>query len=259
MRVVTLGDLILDVVVRLDEPLAPGADRVAETRVGAGGQAANVAAWAAALGADARYVGKRGADAAGELATRELAAHGVEVAGPVEGRNGVVVSIAAAADRTMASDRGSAVELRADELDPNWFRCDALHVSGYALHREPMAAAAVLAADTARHEGARVSVDLGAWTGIDDAFRARLAELAPDLLFADERERDALGPFDASWVVKRGADGIVVDGSPYAALPVDVVDTTGAGDALAAGFLVGGPGLGLEAARRCCAKLGAMP
>jgi sugar/nucleoside kinase (ribokinase family) len=37
------------------------------------------------------------------------------------------------------------------------------------------------------------------------------------------------------------------------------VDTTGAGDALAAGFLIGGPELGLDAAARCCAKLGAMP
>src|SRR5437867_10769376 len=99
MRVTTLGDLLLDVIVRLDEPLAPGSDRVAQTRVGAGGQAANVAAWAAALGARARFVGKRGADTAGELATRELAGHGVEVTGPVEGRTGVVVSLASAGDR----------------------------------------------------------------------------------------------------------------------------------------------------------------
>jgi sugar/nucleoside kinase (ribokinase family) len=45
----------------------------------------------------------------------------------------------------------------------------------------------------------------------------------------------------------------------HPAVPVEVVDATGAGDALAAGFLVGGPQLGLEAAARCCAKLGAMP
>jgi sugar/nucleoside kinase (ribokinase family) len=110
--VVTLGDLLLDIVVRLDQPLAPGSDRTtAVTRAGAGGQAANVAAWAAALGAQARFVGKRGADMAGELAARELGGHGVEVAGPVNGRTGVVVSLVAAGDRTMASDRGSAPEL----------------------------------------------------------------------------------------------------------------------------------------------------
>src|SRR5262249_57574137 len=72
LRVTTLGDLLLDVIVRLDGPLVTGADRSADTLVCAGGQAANVAAWAAALGAEARFVGKRGADAAGELAAREL-------------------------------------------------------------------------------------------------------------------------------------------------------------------------------------------
>src|SRR5579871_5426897 len=106
MQLVSLGDLILDVVVGLDGPLVPGDDRLATTSVGAGGQAANVAAWAASLGADARYVGKRGADAAGTLAAAELLAHGVELAGPATGRNGVVVSIAAAGERSMASDRG---------------------------------------------------------------------------------------------------------------------------------------------------------
>ncbi len=113
MRLVSLGDLILDVVVHLDGPLVAGDDRPATTRVGAGGQAANVAAWAAALGAESRFVGKRGADAAGELASRELAAYGVELAGPVEGRNGVVVSIASGGERSMASDRGSATRARA--------------------------------------------------------------------------------------------------------------------------------------------------
>jgi sugar/nucleoside kinase (ribokinase family) len=259
LRVTTLGDLLLDVIVRLDGPLVTGADRPAETRVCAGGQAANVAAWAAALGAEARFVGKRGADAAGELAAAELRAYDVEVAGPVEGRTGVVVSVADGGERSMASDRGSATALRADELDTAWLDCDALHVSGYALHGEPAASAALHAAWLARACGAKISLDLGAWPAIDDAFRARARALAPDLVFADERERDAFGPLDAAWVVKRGADGIVVDGEARPAVPTDVVDTTGAGDALAAGFLVGGPALGLEAAARCCAKLGAMP
>jgi sugar/nucleoside kinase (ribokinase family) len=259
VRLTAFGDLILDVIVRLEGALVVGDDSVAETRVGAGGQAANVAAWAAALGAEARFVGKRGADAAGEIVTRELRSRGVAVDGPAEGRNGVVVSIAAAGDRTMASDRGAAPELRPDELDESWFECDALHVSGYALAREPIADAAEHAATLARAAGARVSVDLSASTLVDDTFRARVRALAPDVVFANERERDALGPLDASWVVKRGPEGVVVDGEPYAAVAVDAVDTTGAGDALAAGWLVGGTRLGLEAAARCCARLGAMP
>ena len=64
-------------------------------------------------------------------------------------------------------------------------------------------------------------------------------------------------------VLKRGAAGIVVrDEAGETRLPAhaaEVVDTTGAGDALAAGFLVGGPHQALEAAARCVSKLGAMP
>ena len=63
-----------------------------------------------------------------------------------------------------------------------------------------------------------------------------------------------------TWVLKRGAAGIVVDGVAHAAHPAEaVLDTTGAGDALAAGFLVGGPELGLDAAARCVARLGSLP
>src|SRR5436190_23925975 len=110
MRIVCLGDLLLDVVVRLDEPLAAGADAIAVTRAGPGGQAANVAAWAAALGAETRFVGKRADDAAGRLAADEFARRGVDFVGPgVGGHGGIVASLVSAdGDRTMASDRGVA-------------------------------------------------------------------------------------------------------------------------------------------------------
>src|SRR5687768_9920197 len=132
MLVCTVGDLLLDVIVRLDGPLSPGDDATATTRTGAGGQAANVAAWAAALGARARLLAKRGDDAAGSVCAAELADRGVEVVGPVSGRTGVVVSLVGAnGERTMCSDRGASPELDADELDPAWLAgCDVLHVSG---------------------------------------------------------------------------------------------------------------------------------
>jgi sugar/nucleoside kinase (ribokinase family) len=259
MHITTLGDLLLDVIVRLEAPLAPGDDQTATTSTGPGGQAANVAAWAAALGAEARFVGRVGADAAGELLVRELRARGVEVCGPVAGRTGVVVSIASAGDRTMASDRGAAPELAPQDLDPAWFDCKVLHLSGYSLLREPVASAAATAAAHARDRGATISFDISTSTLVDDAFRARARSLAPDLVFATETEREAMGDLETRWVLKRGARGLTVDGRDHAAVDVEVVDTTGAGDALAAGFLVGGAGLAIETAARCCTRMGAMP
>jgi sugar/nucleoside kinase (ribokinase family) len=247
------------VIVRLDGQLVTGDDQMSNTSTGPGGQAANVAAWAAALGAEARFVGRVGDDPAGEIVLRALRDRGVEHRGPVAGRTGVVVSIAAAGDRTMASDRGSAPELSAHDLDPSWFDCDVLHVSGYALLCEPIAGAAAAAAGHARAHGATVTLDVSAWTLVDDAFRARAAALAPEAVFATEREQEALGALDTRWVLKRGARGLRVDGADYPAAEVEVVDATGAGDALAAGFLVGGPELGVATAARCCAQMGAMP
>src|SRR5690348_18300162 len=84
MRIATFGDVLLDVIVRLEQPLARGDDVRAATTTGAGGQAANVAAWAAFLGADARCISKRGNDAAGELVAHELGERGVELVGPVD-------------------------------------------------------------------------------------------------------------------------------------------------------------------------------
>jgi sugar/nucleoside kinase (ribokinase family) len=277
LRIATLGDVLLDVVVLLSEPLAAGGDVRASNRAGAGGQAANVAVWAAELGAEeARCISKRGDDPAGELVARELAAHGVELAGPVApGPTGVVVSIVGDGDRALASDPGVAPNLAPEELDAAWVACDVLHLSGYALLREPIAAAALLAARLAREQGARVSVDVAAWTEIRSygpvQFRELLDVLAPDILFATEAEWELLGGAYLSapvGVLKRGARGCTVftDDAKldFAPLDSEVVDPTGAGDALAAGFLLGGSleeaaRRGLEAAARCVAKVGSMP
>jgi sugar/nucleoside kinase (ribokinase family) len=276
LRIATFGDVLLDVVVLLAEPLTPGGDVRASNRAGAGGQAANVAAWAAELGAQARCVGKRGDDPAGELVARELAARGVELVGPVAaGATGVVVSIVREGDRSLASDPGVAPSLAPEELDAAWMECDVLHVSGYALLREPVAGAALLAARLAREQGGRVSVDVAAWTEIRSygpvRFRQLLDELAPDVLFATEAEWELLGGAYLSapvGVLKRGARGCTVFSADakldFAAVDAEVVDPTGAGDALAAGFLVGGSleeaaRRGLDAAARCVATVGSMP
>ena len=272
MKICSLGDLMLDLIVRLEQPLAHGDDTRVVTRVSAGGQAANVAAWAAALGAQSILVAKRGGDIPGRLVAAEVSGRGVELLGPMEpGRNGVVVSLVETdGERSMLSDPGVAPELRAEELQTEWFQdCDALYISGYALLRSPIELAAARAAAAVHTQGGIVAVDLSTWRAIRDfgaeRFLTCLQKLEPDVLFGSERELAELGPDSPAktLVLKRAADGVVVIGgsgrSEHAALPVEAVDTTGAGDALAAGFLVGGIDLGLEAAARCVSKLGAMP
>ena len=272
MILCALGDLMLDLIVRIERPLARGDDTPAVTRAGAGGQAANVAAWAAALGAQSRLIAKWGGDTPGRLVAAEVGARRVEVLGPMApGRNGVVVSVVEPnGERSMLSDPGVAAELRPEDLQPEWLSgCDALYVSGYALLRDPVGAAGVAAAQAVREEGGVVSVDLSTWSSIRsfgaDRFRDRITELEPDVVFATELELEELGgaPDAETIVLKRGPSGAVVrrgnEETEHEAREADVVDSTGAGDALAAGFLVGGIELGLEAAARCVSKLGAMP
>ncbi len=128
--------------------------------------------------------------------------------------------------------------------------------------------AALAAATVVRGQGARVSVDLSGTSVLEalgvDRVRELIEGLAPETLFGNEDELAVAGELDVpTVVVKRGASGCLVrrgdDVEELPAVPTEVVDTTGAGDALAAGFLLGGPTLGLQAAARCVAVMGAFP
>ena len=262
MRIVTLGDLLLDVVVRLDTALVPGDDqpaahehraRAARRRTSPRGRRRSAPRRRSSAGV--------GADAAGELVLRELERSAASTyRGPVAGRTGVVVSIAAAGDRTMASDRGTAPELAPHDLEPAWFDCDVLHISGYALLREPIASRRSgrgRSRARTRRARSRSTSRRGRSSTTRSARASRRSRPSSCSRPSASRTRSARST--TRWVLKRGARGLSVDGVDYPAVDVEVVDTTGAGDALAAGFLVGGAELGTATAARCCAQMGAMP
>jgi sugar/nucleoside kinase (ribokinase family) len=118
-----LGDAHLDVVVCPKGPIAEETDTPSRTWVGAGGQAANVAAWVCALGGQAQLIAARAGDLAAGLVAADLARRGVRIAGPVvDGGTGVVVSLSDhGTSRSMLTDRGVGPLLRADALADDWF------------------------------------------------------------------------------------------------------------------------------------------
>jgi len=258
-----LGDAHLDVVVSLAGPVAEETDTPAATWVGAGGQAANVAAWVSALGGQARLIAARGSDLAAGLVASDLERRGVSLAGPVlDGRTGVVVSLSERGTRrSMLTDRGVGPMLTAEALRDEWLDgCGLLHLPAYSLVREPISGAALAAAERVP----RLSVDLSSTAVLAEygpqRFRALLGRLRPAIVFGTQAEAALVGELPGSClVVKLGARGVRVAGTEHPAPPTRAVDATGAGDAFAAGYLVGGVSQGLAAAARAVAKMGAMP
>ena len=141
-----------------------------------------------------------------------------------------------------------------------WFEgCTRLHLPAYSLLREPVQGAALAAAGRLP----RLSVDLSSTSALRDygvdRFRSLLAGLAP-VVFGTEAEADLVGEVPGSeMVVKLGQRGVWINGVTHAAAPVKAVDATGAGDAFAAGYLLGGVRRGLDAAARAVTRMGAMP
>jgi sugar/nucleoside kinase (ribokinase family) len=263
----TLGDAHLDVIVAISGPVLPDTDTPAQTRVTVGGQAANVAAWVSSLGGRSRLIAALADDAAAALVGSDLTHRGVDLVGPViAGRTGVVVSLTERGSRrSMLTDRGVGPLLAGPDIRPAWLDgCSWLHVPAYSLTSQPVQAAAIAAIAAARGRSARLSIDLSSTAAITGygpaAFVDLLQELRPELVFGNTTETELVGDLPgALMITKLGPEGVVVAGQRYPALTTEPADTTGAGDAFAAGYLVGGVQLGLAAAARAVATMGAMP
>jgi len=224
-----------------------------------GGSACNTIVGLGSLGNPARFIGKCGRDAPGNLIHKDLVRSGVEpVLFTSSSPTGKVLSVITPdAQRTMFTFLGAASEIDPGEITVNCFRRAAVaHIEGYMLYNRDLMLAIL---SNAKSAGARISLDLASFTIVKEAreFLHRIVRDYVDILIANEDEARAFtghsdeaaairslgqrAPLAVLKVGKRGSyiaygEGVV----QVAPVPIDkAVDTTGAGDLWASGFLYG--------------------
>jgi sugar/nucleoside kinase (ribokinase family) len=238
-----------------------------------GGSAANTAAGVAALGVRAGFIGQVAPDQLGEFYKHDLTAAGVEFAtepkdfGIPTARSMILVT--PDGHRTMNTFLGAAQHLPSSALDEEQIRSAAiLYLEGYLWDPETPRYAMVRAIEVAREAGRKVAFTLSDSFCVDrhrDGFNALIDQGRIDILFANEDEIQAMAGVAhvetavaefkdkvETLVVTRSEKGaLATQGAERVDVPAapveEVVDTTGAGDLFAAGFLAGqSQGLGLE-------------
>jgi sugar/nucleoside kinase (ribokinase family) len=250
VTIVVVGDLMVDVVAALPGPLAHGSDTPARISHSQGGSGANVAAWLVAAGADAAFAGCAGADPLGDAAMAALAGVALAVERDPRRPTGTcIVLVDPSGERTMIPDAGANDALELAELPAG----EHLHLTGYGLLREGSRPAFLRALALAHERGITISVDpssaaplAGApafldWVAGGDLLLPNADEARVLTGEADpERAARALA-VSREVVVTLGAEGALwSDGERVLrapALAAERVDTTGAGDAFAAGLL----------------------
>lgn len=251
--VTVVGDLMVDVVATVDAPIAFGSDTPAHVDRHGGGSAANTASWLGALGIPVRLVAAVGDDASGRAAITELERVGVHHVGPVVAgiaTGTCIVVVDRSRERTMFPDRGANAHL--DRFDSALLDDEPmarLHLSGYALLGDGSRDTALRSIERARTAGAVISVDAASAAPLRELGADRFLDWVHgiDELFANDDEVDALGGESRilescrTLIHKHGARGVTwTNGIVHhrvAAHAVDARDSTGAGDAFAAGWL----------------------
>ncbi len=271
---IVVGQWMTDVVASLPGPLRQGTDTGADVRVLGGGAAANTAAWLAFDGHVTTLVGRIGNDLLGRAGRAELEEVGVTCCLAIDPRRPsgtCIVLVTPDGERTMIPDAGANQALTPADLPDDLFTAGShLHLSGYTLLVDGSRMAGLSALDRARLRGMTTSVDVASVGPLADAGAARFLSWVTgiDVLFANAVEAAFLAGLPAphpeddeatavasatlaartlcasvgTTVVKLGPLGAYVADSSgttarAAADPVDVIDTTGAGDAFAAGWL----------------------
>jgi sugar/nucleoside kinase (ribokinase family) len=256
-RVLLVGDVMTDVIVRPEGPLAPGSDRRAKIRFAPGGSAANQAAWLASFGVDVDLVARVGSVDVQAVSER-LARAGVtpHLAGDPDRPTGRLVAlIDANGERSFFTDRAANEALNAADIpDALVEGASHIHLSGYSFFAPSPRAAAL---DVMRRAGATpVSVDPASAAFLREAgaenflaWTRRAAALFPNAdeaaaltgTGAPEAQCERLAALYPLVVIKRGADGCVAAAGVrrwrVKAPAVETIDATGSGDAFVAAFL----------------------
>lgn len=234
--VLVIGDALLDVTVQPAAPIQSGADVPAEIRIGCGGQGANLAVRLARQRVEVELVCGLGDDRAGALVTDALRAEGVQLSPvSVASTGAVVILLDEVGERTMLSRRAP-FAANARVLSADW-----TVISGYLfLEAEGVSLARALGAGTTR----RVVVGCAVPEPSRSAWKAAVAAMHPDLLILNRDEARTLAPIDGlSTAIVITAPDVVVASIGEVRATVNVppgtgaADTTGAGDAFAAGLV----------------------
>jgi sugar/nucleoside kinase (ribokinase family) len=250
--------VIDDIVVRPSSPTVVDSDTVSHITRSPGGSGANQAAWLGSLGTPVRFVGRVGrADV--ERHHAALTSFGVQpllIPDDDAPTGTIVIVLGERGERNMYTDRGANARLGAADLPLSVLDdIELLHVNGYALFSDDGRQAMLMLIGEARRRGIRVSVDPCSaaflpeaahffdWTAGAAACFPNLAEAVVLTSCADaDAAAQSLVAHYPIVVLKLGAQGVVVArrGEESVRLPAhvsEVRDTTGAGDALCAGFL----------------------
>ena len=259
-RVVVVGDLLYDLLAKVDGEVRLGIDTFTPIRAAGGGSGANAAAWLAASGVETHLVGRVGDDAFGRFLEEELRETGVKThlaRDPSSATGKVFVLVDGAGERTMITDRGAAENLVVVDLPASIFRGGHLHLLGYTFSGGSRRETAFEALRLAREAGMTVSVDPSAVPMLEDIGPDRFLAWTrgADLCFPNLEEGSLLAEAEdpdqiaenlldhySAVVLKLGAEGACyadAEGrrSRVPAAKTRANDTTGAGDSLCAGFL----------------------
>lgn len=279
MRVLGIGNALTDYLFRLDSDelleklgLPKGsmqlvdreqAEMILKTigsravQITAGGSAANTIHGLSGLGISSGFIGKIGKDETGEMFRKSLLESRIN---PIlftsnTGSGFAIALISPDGERTFATYLGAAVELSEDDLNPDDFeRYDILHIEGYLVQNQNLVRRAL---EIARNLNMKISVDLASYNVVESnkEFLSQIISHYTDIVFANEEEAMALtgyAPESAAreiggktefTVIKLGSQGSIIYHKgkikKIGIYPATCIDTTGAGDLYASGFLFG--------------------